>query len=140
LTAFEKAMLEEFNAVALAELILPGLVQPIFHVNFVDARLGAPKVFRDVYHYDGDTLTGWTRYNGGKQARAEYTAEGWRVLEVDANGRPSKACTVEYRQAPSPRRRGANPNPLEPHDGAERITFRYIDGKRQIDQRTKVKE
>ena len=42
-------------------------------------------------------------------------------------------------QAPAPRGTlWANPNPLEPHDGSERITFTYEDGKRKIKGREKA--
>ena len=111
-TEFEKALREELNAAVLAE-VLPGLVQPAFHANFVDARLTTPKRWRDVYRYDGDPPDGWTRYAADGK-KTEFTAEGRLVVERDDKGRVIEARAVEYRQAAAPPgTRWANPNPLE---------------------------
>jgi hypothetical protein len=140
-TAFGKAMIEEFNAQLLGELVLPGLVAPTFHANFVDQRLTTPKAWRDVYHYEGEALTGWTRYQTGAKPRvSEFTTEGWLVVEKDKMGRPITARTVIYRQPPITGRVWANPNALEYLPGDERITFAYDGEKRTIKQRQKVED
>ena len=141
LGVFEKAMLEEFHAVVLSELVLPGLVSHTFHANFVDARLTAPRSWRDVYRHDGERLLGWTRYypEPGKRA-AEFTAEGWLVVKKDDKGRPIEARTVVYQQDTPGQPVWANPNPLHEVQGDERITFEYADGKRKIRSRDRVRE
>ncbi len=141
LSAYEKAMLEEFNAVVLSELLLPGLVGHSFRGNFVDARLTAPRAWRDVYHHDGDRLLGWTRYHPGPGSKPEeFTAEGWLVVEKDANGRPAKARTVGYRQGRQARPMWINTNPLLQVKGEELITFEYVEGQRKVKSREKVLE
>ncbi len=141
LSVFQRAMLEQFNAVVLAELVLPKLISDTFHTNFVDARLTAPKSWRDVYHHDGDRLTGWTRYRTGPdQGVSEFTAEGWLVVKKDDKGRPMEARTVVYRQDLSDRRGWVNLNPLRQVAGDERIVFEYEGGKRKIKSRDKVAE
>jgi hypothetical protein len=141
LSAFERAMLDEFNGHLLNELILPGLIQARFHRNVVDKRLTTDKHWRDVYQYDGDRLVGWKRYHTGvKPVVVEFTAEGWLVLAKDAKGRPTKASTVIYGQAPLKKPTFANTNPLVPMRGDEVITFEYEGDKRKIKSREKVKE
>jgi hypothetical protein len=139
LGVFSKAMLEEFNAVVLAELVLPGLVGHTFRTNFVDARLTVPKAWRDVYHHAGDRLTGWTRYHLGGRV-SEFTAEGWRVVEKDGQGRPLRARTVGYRQDAPPRPVWMNTNPLREVHGAEEITFAHEGGVRKIKSRKTIEE
>ena len=134
---FAKALREESNAVALAEVVLPGLVQAVFHANFVDARLTTPKRWRDVYHYEGDTPTGWTRYSlDAKEPKTEFTAEGWLVVKHDDKGRAIHARPVTYRQpAPPAGTLWGNPHSLEATPGKELITFRYEGTERKIDKR-----
>ena len=136
-TEFAKAMREESNAVALTEVVLPGLVQAEFHRNFVDARLTTPKRWRDVVRYDGDTLVGWTRYSSDAQeAKTEFTAEGWLVVKRDDEGRAIQARPVTYRQpAPPPGTMWGNPHPLEAIPGKELITFRYDGAERKVEKR-----
>jgi hypothetical protein len=138
-SVFSKAMLEEFNAVVLCELVLPGLVNHAFRTNFVDARLTTPKTWRDVYHHDGDRLTGWTRYHAGAAPRvSEFTPEGWLVVKKDDRGRPIAARTVVYTQDPPGRPVWANTAPLREVPGEELITFAYDGNTRQITSRKKV--
>jgi co-chaperonin GroES (HSP10) len=107
----------------------------------VDKRLTTDKHWRDVYQYDGDRLVGWKRYHTGvKPVVVEFTAEGWLVLAKDAKGRPTKASTVIYGQAPLKKPTFANTNPLVPMRGDEVITFEYEGDKRKIKSREKVKE
>ena len=44
----------------MADLVVSG-VEVIFHTNFVDQRLTTPKLWRDVFHHEGNRLAGWTR-------------------------------------------------------------------------------
>jgi hypothetical protein len=138
LTAYEKAMLEHFHAVVLAELVVPGAVQVLFHTNFVDQRLTTPKRWRDVFRHDGDRLLGWTRYHDGKVS--EFTDDGLLVLEKDDRGRAIKARTVVYRQAPQVGRSWVNAQPLRFAGGAEIVTFEYEGERRKEKGREKVLE
>jgi hypothetical protein len=113
-------------------------VQSVFHGNFVDARLTAPRFWRDVYHHDGDRLLGWTRYHAGAGNKvSEFTAEGWLVVGRDVRGRPLKARTVVYRQE---RATWVNSTPLAQEKGEELITFEYKGGERKVKSREKVLE
>jgi hypothetical protein len=123
LTVFDRALRERFHAAVLAELVVPGAVEVVWRTNFVDQRLTAPKRWRDAYHYDGDRLRGWTRYQDGKVS--EYTADGLLVLKTDERGRAVEARTVVYRQAPPAGRVWVNANPLAPEPGGEVVTFAY---------------
>jgi hypothetical protein len=137
LSVFERAMVEEHNAVALCELVLPGLVTHVFHKNFVDARLTTPKSWRDIYrHDDAGRLLGWTRYQGGTVS--EFTPEGWLVVKMDDKGRPVVAKTVVYKQDPPARRTWVNTEPLKEADGEVWITLDYEGGMRTIKNRGKA--
>jgi hypothetical protein len=139
LSAFERAIVEEFNGRLVAELLLPGVVTSTFHVNLVDPRLTTKKSWRDVYQYEGDTLTGWKRYlYGGKERVVEFTPEGWAVVEKDEQGRPRKARTVRYGLVQPKERTWVNTNPLLHVWGDEVITFAYEGKKRVIKSRTKL--
>ncbi|MFO0879823.1 MAG: hypothetical protein U0840_20955 [Gemmataceae bacterium] len=131
---FASAMLEEFQARLLAELIGPDLLRPVFHANFIDPRLAIPKAWRDVYSYQGERLTGWTRYTAEGPPQ-EYTAEGWLVTARDDKGRPEKARPVEYRLIPA-RVSGLGKLAAQPTD--DLITFRYDGDTRLIQAREKV--
>jgi hypothetical protein len=75
LTAYEKMLLERYNAALLSELAFPGILTATFTVNFVDPRLTVAKSWRDVYRYDGaGRLLGWTRYEG--KTATEFSAGG----------------------------------------------------------------
>jgi hypothetical protein len=134
LTDYEKAMLEHFHAVALAELAVPGGVDVVFHTNFVDARLTTPKLWRDVYRPDGS----WTRYRDGKVF--EFTADGLLVTKKDDRGRPIQARTVVYKQDVPGGRWWVNPRPLRQAAGGEVVTFAYDGEKRKEASREKVLE
>jgi acetyl esterase/lipase len=95
LTAYEDVLLQRYNAVLLTELICPGIVTATFQPNFVDQRLSAPKLWRDVYHHaPDDTTLGWTRYDGVKAA--SFNADGLLILEKDDLGRCRRAQSVRY--------------------------------------------
>jgi hypothetical protein len=135
LTIYEKAMLEHFHAVALAELVVPGAVHVLFHTNFVDARLTTPKDWRDLYQPNGD----WTRYHDGKVS--EFTANGLLVTKKDAKGRPIEARTVVYKQdAVAPAQWWTARRPLRQVKGEEVVTFEYDGEKRKEKSREKVLE
>jgi hypothetical protein len=127
LTPYEKQLLERFQATLLAELVLPGAVTVSVGPNYVDQRLFAPRLWRDVYHYDtAGQLAGWTRYEGSRVT--DYTPEGMMVLQEDSAGRPVMVQSVRYQQTPA--REPGRPNTLEPTPGEEIVTYAYEDGKR----------
>jgi hypothetical protein len=136
LTAYEKAMLEHFHAVVLAELVVPGGVAAVFHPNFVDRRLTAPKPWRDVYRHEGGRLVGWTRYSGGKTFH--FTADGLLVIGTDERGRPSRARTVIYAQDAPIGRGWRRPRPLRQLPGEEVVTFAYDGAERREASRVQV--
>src|SRR5262249_48481707 len=62
-TAYEKMLVHRANAVLLDKHILPGVLTISTLTNFVDQRLTAPKVWRDLFRYDNKGhFLGWTRY------------------------------------------------------------------------------
>ena len=66
-------------------------------VNLVDFRLSLPRVWRDVYLYDGaGQNVGWVRAQAGQKAPAFLTADGMLVTERDDLGRCRKAKAVNY--------------------------------------------
>lgn len=139
LSAFEMAMLEEFNARLLTDLVLPGLVTATFRLNFVDPRVTANKPWRDVYVYRGDKPLGWRRHLLGDRVRiAEFTPEGWLVMEKDKAGRAIKARTVTYAMEPLKTAGFANTNPILQFDGDEVITFEYVGEERKINSRVRL--
>lgn len=140
LSSFSKAMLEEFNAQVLAELFLPDLLTSSFHLNYVDPRLAAPKAWRDVYLYEGDSMLGWRRYHlDPYQPVADFTPEGWLVVEKDDQGRPLKARTVRYGQR-QPKPGVSDPPLLEYLLADEMILFSYPQGKRTIRSRVTLRD
>ncbi len=63
--------------------------------NYVDQRLGFPCDCRDAYRYaDDGRLLGWRRWQDNDVH--DFTAAGLLVLEKDGQGRPEKACEVDY--------------------------------------------
>jgi hypothetical protein len=98
LTAYEKALLQQFNADVLGRVFFGGPVTVAYKRNYVDPRIAVPKSWRDIYHYasDGQCL-GWTRYDGSR--RGEFNAQGLKVVEKDALGRCIKAQAVRYEPA-----------------------------------------
>jgi hypothetical protein len=134
LTAYERAMLERFHAVVLAELAFPDAVTAGFQENFVDQRLAVRKRWRDVYRYDASgALLGWVRYDGAKTS--EFTPDGLLVLEKDARGRPIKARTVRY-EVPRPYNVFANDRkPLAQALGDEVVTYEYDGDKGRVKSR-----
>ncbi len=97
-TRYERAMLERFHGEILAKVLFPGVVRADFRVNHVPPELSEPPGWRDVYRYaPGGERTGWTRYALNGDPPVDFTADGLRVLERDARGRPTKAQTMTYR-------------------------------------------
>jgi hypothetical protein len=138
-TDCEKAQLERFGAAVLANLVYPGLLNHTCQINFVDGRLTAPKVWRDVYRYDAkDRPLGWTRHDGEKAT--DFNADGHLVLATDARGRCVRARTVKYEQAPPPPNHlGPNTNPLRPVPGAEILSYAY-EGEDDVKGRVEKRE
>ncbi|MCE9530532.1 MAG: hypothetical protein K8T89_05285 [Planctomycetes bacterium] len=133
LTRFEKQLIERFNATLITELVLPGVLTVSSSPNFVDFRMGAPKSWRDVYHYDpAGKLTGWTRYDG--KTATDFTEEGMMVLAKDNENRPIKAQTVRYQQTPI--KNPGQPSPLVASPGEEIVTYAYEGDKRVEKSRT----
>jgi hypothetical protein len=125
LTTWERTLLAHFQSVALAELILPGLVRIEFKPNFVDQRLTTIKTWRDVYHYDmAGKPAGWTRYDNGTVQ--DFTNDGLLVVSRDDRGRVTAARSVDYYLPPmQPGRIGFNPNALHWRRGTEIVHFEY---------------
>lgn len=141
LTAYQRAMLEEYHGRVLADVVLPGLVTATFRPNFVDLRLTTTKAWRDVYEYEGGELKGWKRYlHGEKERMVEFTPEGWVVTAKDAMGRVTQARTIQYGQLNLTAPAWANTNPLVHIWGDEVITFTYEGTKRIIKSRGKLKD
>lgn len=109
-SAFERAQLEWLHANLLADVAFPGIVQPIWHRNYVDHRLSVAREWRDVYRYDPkEAPIGWTRYSAdGVQT---FNHEGLLVVEKDAQGRCLRGRIVRYAQDPA-KAKGPNLNPL----------------------------
>jgi hypothetical protein len=125
LTAYEKALLAQFNGDLLTRLLMPGAVNCSWRRNYVDPTMSVPKTWRDVYRYDPQgNCTGWTRYDG--ERTAEFNADGLAVIQKDARGRCLKARTVRYEQErPKPPIRGYNTNPLKWSLAGEEATYEY---------------
>jgi hypothetical protein len=124
-TAYDRAQLEYLHLAMIADRAFPGAVTVSYQPNFVDQRLTAPRLWRDIYHYDArDQCTGWTRYYPDHAAE-EFNHEGLLVVEKDDRGRCKKARTVAYtRQAA---KGFPNPNPLRMQPGDEYVTYTFAD-------------
>ncbi len=120
LTAYEKALLERYQAAVLTTLVYPGIVNSSWQANYVDFRLTTPKSWRDVYRYSptGDSL-GWTRFDGERPT--EFNPDGLMVLEKDGQGRCLKARTVRYEVGGI----GPNAKPLKQVPGNEIVVYEY---------------
>jgi hypothetical protein len=93
-TALERAQLDALHAELLADLVVPGL-RATNQVNYVDPRLSAPRVWRDIYRYDrAGRWLGWTRYS--VDGRQDFNSEGLLVLESDTQGRCVRGQVVRY--------------------------------------------
>jgi hypothetical protein len=120
MTSYEKALLERFNAVILADVAYPGVISQSWQVNFVDARIAVPKTWRDVYQYSATGVSlGWTRYDG--ERASGFNADGLLILEKDGQGRCLKARTVKYQVD----RAGTNARPLKQVPGDEVVNYAY---------------
>jgi hypothetical protein len=99
LTCFEEGMIARFNATALSRIVLPGLFDSKWRVNFVDHRIASIKEWRDIYCYAPDgTPMGWRRYQ--PDGVMEFNAEGLLVLDKDSQGRCVRARVVNYELEP----------------------------------------
>ena len=95
LTNYEKMQLARLNATLLARIVFQRILRTDWRENYVDMRIDSPKEWRDVYRYAPDgTLLGWTRYM--KNGVEEFNADGFLVIEKDAEGRCVKAHPVRY--------------------------------------------
>jgi hypothetical protein len=110
-----------------------GEVKEVTRRNYVDPRLSTPKNWTDTYDAEG----GWIRTEGKKETA--FTPEGWMITARDDRKRPLKAVTVTYKQAAG-QPGMINSNPLTYEAGDEEITFAYVDGKRTIKERVKLRE
>src|SRR5205085_594662 len=82
---------EHAHLALIVEHAFRGMAQVSYQPNFIDQRLTAPKLWRDVYHDDAkDQCTGWTRYHSDRAAE-EFNHEGLLVVEKDDLGRCKKA-------------------------------------------------
>lgn len=87
--------LSQFNLLVAQKLLFPGIIRRPSERNFVDARLTAPKLWRDVYQYGRDgKIAGWVRIQGGKAIH--FDARG-NMLQGGPAGAPT---AVEYRIDP----------------------------------------
>ncbi len=67
--------------------------QPLYE----DLAISAAKNWVDTYHYDAQgACTGWTRTRPDSDEVHTFDAQGRRVLERDASGRPTKVVNVSY--------------------------------------------
>src|SRR5437879_5623122 len=99
------------------------MAQVSYQPNFVDQRLTAPKLWRDLYHYDAkDQFTGWTRYYPDRAAE-DFNHEGLLVVEKDDLGRCNKARTIRYTRAAA--KGFPNPNPLRMELGNQVVTYAF---------------
>jgi hypothetical protein len=130
-TSFAKAMFAYLDAVRVSEVLFPGSAV-VYSPNLVDARLTTPKTWRDVYQYEGEKLTGWTRYHVGKDKPSKFTAEGWLIEGEDEKGRAIRARPVVYKQGSQTKGSWINTQPLEIEAGAEVIHIEYDGDKRII--------
>jgi tetratricopeptide (TPR) repeat protein len=67
--------------------------------HYVDPLIQTPKTWKDDYHYaDDGRLIGWTRTRdrGADQKIEKFTADGYLVIEEDADGRAVAAQSVHY--------------------------------------------
>jgi hypothetical protein len=94
MSVFAVNRFEAMNLTILRDALLPGLFNRDFRSNFVDFRIESQRTWRDVYHYDGDKLAGWTRYSDSPPQR--FTAEGLLIVEEDGKGRATAVRAVRY--------------------------------------------
>ena len=91
---------------------------------YADPTLTLEKMWKDVYTYTKTgECTGWIRVQG--EQKKHFTADGYRVLETDRQGRAHKAVEVHYQ----PRRTGPGnlPPVLACEDGARQFIYTYQD-------------
>ena len=109
-SAYEKMLIERANALLLTQWLLPRMLTAVTPTNFVDPRIAAPKVWRDVYHYDDrGNFLGWTRY--GQDKTLEFNVDGLLIVAKDELGRCRQGRRVGYVQEPRTTP-GLNHNPL----------------------------
>jgi len=94
--------LRQLNLMVAQKLLFPGVIQRPDNRNFVDARMSAPKLWRDIYHYGDDgKINGWTRMESGKALT--FSADG-RLLRPDGG-----STAVSYQIDPKTKRLKAVP-------------------------------
>lgn len=115
LSAYQKCLVEEFNATLLTRLIYPGVFAASFQANYVDPRISVSRTWRDVYRYDAKgELWGWNRF--APDGDTEFTADGYLVQKKDSRDRCLEACNVRYVQ---------EAGKLRTVPGKEIVTYEY---------------
>ncbi|HEV8605724.1 MAG TPA: hypothetical protein VGQ99_10180 [Tepidisphaeraceae bacterium] len=112
-TAYQKTMLQKFNAEILATVYYPGILSTSYRANYVDSDISAPKSWRDVYHHDSaGQISGWTRHDAGRAT--DFNWEGLLVYQQDSLGRCITGRAVAYvRDGPPNPRVRPDPRPLK---------------------------
>jgi hypothetical protein len=129
LSTYERKMLLGLNASGLENLVFPDVITNSTKRDYVDQRITAPKYWRDVYHYDvKGNRTGWTRYDGKNSV--DFNSDGMLVLEMDSEGRCTKAQNVTYDWYPFRRNSKGkvieyNNKPLKFRPGKEIVYYEY---------------
>ncbi len=87
LTIAERHALRGLNLTILSQIILPDVLDRSPAPAWVPPRLTAPRLWRDVMHYDTDSprLTGWTRYHDARTT--DFDATG-RIIPPNAKSPP----------------------------------------------------
>ncbi|GMV83884.1 MAG: hypothetical protein AMXMBFR7_50680 [Planctomycetota bacterium] len=129
LTNYERGLLQRVQHLLLAKILWPDLLRERFEIFYVDPLLSIRKLWRDVYRHDpkGEVI-GWTRYAAGA-APADFHADGWLIVERDAQGRPSRTQAVNYTQPSAEGKRPSYPSftPLEWKPDERFRTYRFKD-------------
>ena len=109
-TLYERAMIERFNAEALAGTLYAGVMSASWRPFYVDPNIATPKNWRDIYHHDpAGKCSGWTRYAEGQKPQS-FTSDGL-LIETDGQGN-QRLRAVKYEQPPRTSKGGLNYNPL----------------------------
>ncbi|MBI1367312.1 MAG: hypothetical protein GC162_01520 [Planctomycetes bacterium] len=115
----------DLNVDVLEHMQMQGVVQFAIRTNYFDPMLATQRQWCDLYHYDGDAdkPIGWTRQWPDGHTD-DFTADGLRVLDRDAQGRPLHARTVRY--AIDPNSKGVVRSLMQT-DGDMKATYHYED-------------
>jgi len=92
--------------------------------RYADPLLTLTKDWKDLYDYDAQGhCTGWFRTRVAEKAPIRFTADGARVIAVDASGRPTQAVGVQY--MPYQSGRSDLPPSLTFGDTTTTVSYRY---------------